>query len=116
MCSGGRHTNNAAEIEAVTKAMEIARREFGNSDLRDLTVKTDSEFVKNFQHDWRDKWEGNGWRTAKKKPVVNEAELKDLMAEEGRCHAAGFTVHIRHVPREENKKADELAKLGAEMD
>jgi len=109
--SGGRHTNNAAEIEAATRAVQGGRAQGYDS----ITIKTDSEFLTNSQNKWVPKWESNGWRTANNEPVKNRAELSDLNRE---IRASGMEVKFEHVPGHAgnvgNEAADRLAKRGAQ--
>jgi len=108
--SGGRHTNNAAEIEAATRAVQGGRAQGYDS----VTIKTDSEFLTNCQNKWGDKWESNGWRTANNEPVKNRAELSDLRQE---IRESGMDVKFEYVPGHAgnagNEAADKLAKSGA---
>jgi ribonuclease HI len=91
----GRRTNNQAEYEALLLALEQAR-EWPHTDI---VVQTDSELV--FRQ-----LEG-GYK------VKNEL-LKPLFARARDALAGLANVRLRHVPREENRQADKLAKAAAE--
>lgn len=70
--SGGLNntTNNQMELTAVIKALEYIGKEFSFND--ELTIYTDSQYVKNGITSWINNWEKNGWKTAAKKPVKNK--------------------------------------------
>ena len=58
-------TNNRMEIIAVIKALNTIK-------LKQATLITDSQYVKNGIEVWIHKWKDNGWMTAGKKPVKNK--------------------------------------------
>ena len=58
-------TNNRMEIIAVIKALNTIK-------LKQATLITDSQYVKNGIEIWIHKWKDNGWMTAEKKPVKNK--------------------------------------------
>ncbi len=58
-------TNNRMEIIAVIKALNTIK-------LKQATLITDSQYVKNGIEVWIHKWKDNGWMTAEKKPVKNK--------------------------------------------
>jgi len=91
----GETTNNVAEYQALILALENAAQ----MGVRRLAVFSDSELlVKQFNGEYRVK-------NAGLKPFFQRA--KEL--------AEGFTqLSIRHIPREENARADELARQAAE--
>ena len=43
-----------------------------------LTVKTDSELVKNAHEQYMSKWESNGYRNSRNKPVANQEAFREL--------------------------------------
>ncbi len=59
-------TNNRMELLAPIMAL---RKIKSNSEV---TIYTDSTYVKNGITEWIKKWENNGWQGAKKKPVKNK--------------------------------------------
>ncbi|MGL1891942.1 MAG: ribonuclease HI [Spirochaetaceae bacterium] len=72
-------TNNKMELTAVIKALEYIGKEF--SFKEELSIYTDSQYVKNGITSWIINWEKNGWKTAAKKPVKNKEfwiELRTL--------------------------------------
>lgn len=89
-------TNNMAEYHAVISALEVAKRE----GAEDVEIYLDSELVvKQLRGEYRVKNEGL-------KPLYNRAV--SLLNSFNR-------VSISHVPREENRKADALAKSAVKL-
>ena len=77
----------------------------------DVTVHTDSEYVRKGITEWIHGWQQRGWKTADRKPVKN-AEL----AAPG-CAAQAHHVQWRWVKgrqRPGNERADALANRGVE--
>lgn len=95
----GRQTNQRAEIKAASRGINQAREQ-GYSEV---TVRTDSNYVKNAAESWIPNWERSGWS----KPVVNKAEFQEL-----RESMKGIKVNFEKVPSEANA-ADRLARDGA---
>lgn len=60
-------TNNKMELTAVINALRFAldKRE------HEVTILTDSQYVKNGITQWIHSWKRNGWRTSSKAPVKN---------------------------------------------
>ena len=68
-------TNNRMELMAPIMALKKIK---SNSDI---TIYTDSNYVKNGITVWIKKWEKNGWKNSNKKPVKNKdlwVRLNDL--------------------------------------
>jgi ribonuclease HI len=67
-------TNNRMELRAVISSLEdldnVLKAAGGNP--KNITVFTDSEYVKSGITKWMLNWKANGWRTAAKKPVKNQ--------------------------------------------
>jgi len=103
-----RATNNVAEIEAVSKAAEIAKE----NQVRKLEIISDSKYVYDCFSTWMPKWKQNGWKTSNRKPVKNRNELEHMES-----ILSGLEIKWSHVESHSgnhgNDKADELAKLGA---
>ena len=98
-------TNNRMELMAAISALETLSR------VSEITVVTDSAYVKNGVTQWIHGWKRNGWRTADKKPVKNADLWQRLDAAQ-----AHHTVHWQwikgHAGHAENERADELARRG----
>lgn len=99
----GRQTNQRAEIVAARRGIEQARAQGFN----EVTVKTDSNYVKNAAESWIPNWQRNGWKSAGRKPVVNKSEFQDLQNS-----MEGIKVKFEKVTSESNA-ADKLARDGA---
>ena len=71
--SGGEKatTNNRMELSAAIAALDAAVK---NNDwrTRKIEVYSDSQYVKNGITSWIKNWKKNGWKTAAKKPVLNQ--------------------------------------------
>lgn len=71
--SGGEKqtTNNRMELTAAISALAAvcAKNEWKS---RPLAVYSDSQYVKNGITSWIKNWKKNGWKTAAKKPVLNQ--------------------------------------------
>ena len=98
-------TNNRMELMAAISALETLSR------VSEITVVTDSTYVKNGVTQWIHGWKRNGWRTADKKPVKNADLWQRLDTAQAR-----HTVHWQwikgHAGHAENERADELARRG----
>ena len=70
--SGGatRTTNNKMELEAVIQALRVIAEQ--TAAPRDVTIHTDSQYVKNGITSWITTWLRNGWMTSARKPVKNQ--------------------------------------------
>ena len=107
--SGGAEltTNNQMELMAAISALEALERS------AEITIVTDSTYVKNGVTGWIHGWKKRGWKKGDKKPVVN----KDLWQQLDQLNAVR---DIRwewvkgHAGDAGNEKADELARRGAE--
>lgn len=72
LSGGEKHTtNNRMELSAAINALTAV---YNTERLRGKTIKfyTDSQYVKNGITSWIAKWKQNGWKTAAKKPVLNQ--------------------------------------------
>ncbi|NRB04309.1 MAG: ribonuclease HI [Rhodobacteraceae bacterium] len=98
-------TNNRMELMAAITALEtLARRS-------QITVVTDSSYVKNGVTSWIHGWKRNGWKTASKKPVKN-VELWQRLDEAAARHDVQWEWVKGHAGHPENERADALARGG----
>ena len=71
--SGGKKqtTNNRMELSAAINALEAVVK---NTEWRSrhVEVYSDSQYVKNGITSWIKNWKKNGWKTAAKKPILNQ--------------------------------------------
>jgi ribonuclease HI len=96
--------------------MELAAAIEGFARLKEacsVEIVTDSEYVKNGISQWIHGWKRNGWKTAAKKPVVNQ-DLWMLLDEAINQHKTTWTWTKGHAAHEDNNRCDELASLAAE--
>lgn len=104
---GGREehtTNNRMELMGAIKALEFA----GTLDTVPIELYTDSEYVMKGITEWISGWQKRNWRTASKKPVLNQDLWKRLLeVSEGKeiswKYVAGHSGHKL------NDRCDEIA-------
>ena len=75
----------------------------------EISIYTDSTYVKDGITTWIKKWEKNGWKTASKKPVKNVElwkKLKDLSSK----HSIKWIWVKGHAQNKYNNIVDELAR------
>ena len=65
-------TNNQMELLAPIKAIQKFKKK------TEISIFTDSTYVKDGITTWIKQWEKNGWKTASKKPVKNKELWKKL--------------------------------------
>ena len=100
-------TNNRMELMAAIKALEALKRP------SQLTLHTDSTYVKDGLTKWIVRWKRNGWKTAAKKPVKNQDLWQALEAACERQEISWKWVR-GHDGDEGNERADALACKGSE--
>ena len=101
-------TNNRMEIAAVIEALRLINSQ---QPLRHshVTIRSDSQYiVKAFNDRWIDAWQRNGWRTAKKQPVLNQ-DLWEALIREIAPHQAEFVWVKGHAGDPMNEECDRLA-------
>ena len=109
LCGGALETtNNQMELMAAIKALESLKESC------QVELFTDSKYVKLGITEWIMRWKTNGFKNAKKKPVVN-AELwirLDAVASQHQINWQWVKGHAGHV---DNERADALANQGLEL-
>jgi ribonuclease HI len=98
-------TNNRMELMAAISALEALNKPV------EITVVTDSAYVKNGVTEWIHGWKRNGWRTASKDPVKN-AELWQRLETAQARHKVVWRWIKGHAGHAENERADALARAG----
>ena len=96
-------TNNKMELTAAIKALEYFETK------KNLTIYTDSKYVKDGIESWIINWKKNGWKTSTKKIVKNKElwmQLDNLIDK----HSVTWKWVKGHAGFEFNEKADELAR------
>ncbi|RIX99523.1 ribonuclease HI [Aureimonas flava] len=103
-----RATNNVMELEAATRALTALPL-----DARG-TIWSDSTYVVDGANEWVPKWERNGWKKSKSKPVANVPEWLRLVAEWRRRPGVKFAWMRGHAGHRYNELADTLANAEAQ--
>ena len=98
-------TNNRMELLAAIEALNALERS------SEITVVTDSAYVKNGVTGWIHGWKRNGWKTSNKKPVKN-ADLWQALDTAQDRHQVKWEWIKGHAGHAENERADELARAG----
>jgi ribonuclease HI len=98
-------TNNRMELMAAISALEALSKPV------EITIVTDSAYVKNGVTEWIHSWKRNGWRTAGKAPVKNAELWQRLDAAQSR-HKVIWRWIKGHAGHVENERADALARAG----
>ena len=100
-------TNNRMELMAAISALEALLRP------SDITIVTDSAYVKNGITEWMVAWKRKGWRTSSGSTVKNEDLWRRLDAARA-LHRVEWAWIKGHAGHAENERADELARAGME--
>lgn len=105
--SGGeaQTTNNRMELLAAISALEALTRP------TELTIVTDSAYVKNGITEWVSGWKRKNWRTAGGSPVKN-VELWQRLEAAAAKHQVTWRWIKGHAGHAENERADALARAG----
>lgn len=98
-------TNNRMELMAAIKALSNLNRSC------DLTLYTDSQYVRKGITEWIEGWKKRGWKTAAKKPVKNADLWKELDLQVAR-HSIDWVWVKGHAGNAGNELADQLANRG----
>lgn len=104
---GGREehtTNNRMELTATIKALEFLTP----YSILPTTVFTDSEYVMKGITEWINKWQKKNWKTANKKPVLNQ-DLWQRLLELTNGKNIEWTYVAGHAGVHLNERADEIA-------
>lgn len=100
-------TNNRMELMAAIEALNALNREC------EVTLRTDSTYVRDGITKWVHGWQRNGWRTAARKPVKNAELWQALVGASGR-HTIEWQWVKGHSGDPDNERADELACAAAD--
>ena len=95
-------TNNRMELLALIMAIKRIKEK------SEITVYTDSTYLKNGITDWIKKWEKNGWKSSSNQPIKNKdlwLELNNLCLK----HKVSWNWVEGHSNNEFNNLADKLA-------
>ncbi|PID65427.1 MAG: ribonuclease HI [Gammaproteobacteria bacterium] len=98
-------TNNRMELTAAIKALELLTRPC------QIELWTDSTYVKKGISEWIVAWKKNNWKTAAKKPVVNQ-DLWQRLDKLTQQHDISWHWVKGHAGHPGNEMADQLANQG----
>ena len=108
LCGGETHTtNNRMELTGAIRALEALKYPCR------VRLHTDSKYVQQGISEWIHNWKLRGWKTAAKKPVMNEdlwRSLDDVTAK----HQVQWVWVKGHAGHDGNERADALANRGIE--
>lgn len=95
-------TNNRMELMAAIQALMALKKPC------QISLSTDSQYVKKGITEWLPQWERRAWRTANKKPVKN-SDLWKALAEQTERHHINWEWVKGHSGHPENDRVDNLA-------
>lgn len=98
-------TNNRMELTAAIRALEALKRPC------QVTLTTDSQYVRKGITEWLADWKRRGWKTSARKPVKN-ADLWQLLEAAAGRHQVEWRWVRGHTGHPENERADQLANRG----
>ena len=98
-------TNNRMEMEAAIRSLESI------VESSNITITTDSNYLKDGITQWLEGWKKNDWKTASKKPVKN-IDLWMRLDELSQFHNVNWKWVKGHSGHRENEIADLLANKG----
>jgi ribonuclease HI len=105
-------TNNRMELKAVIEALKFIKE----NNFKEVTIYADSAYVLGGVTTWIKGWEKNGWKTANKKPVLNQdlwKELINLVREVNtKINWQKVKGHSGHIY---NDKADSIATMNSNL-
>ena len=95
-------TNNRMELLAAIRGLEALTRPC------EVSVTTDSEYLRNGITKWLSNWKAQGWKTSAKKQVKNR-DLWERLDEAAGRHTVSWHWVRGHTGHAENELADTLA-------
>jgi ribonuclease HI len=98
-------TNNRMELQAAIEGLRAL------NEPCQVSLTTDSQYVRKGITEWIGAWKQRGWRTAAKKPVKN-VELWQALDEQVARHQVEWHWVKGHSGHRENELADALANRG----
>lgn len=99
-------TNNRMELMAAIMALESLKRPCT------VDIHTDSQYLRHGITEWIKGWKRNGWKTAAKKPVLNQDLWMELDALTQQ-HQIEWKWTKGHADHPDNNRCDELATSAA---
>ncbi|XOV77916.1 MAG: ribonuclease HI [Aestuariibacter sp.] len=102
-------TNNRMELLAAIIGLEALKSPC------EVTLTTDSQYVRKGITEWISNWKRRDWRTADKKPVKNK-DLWQRLDKATESHKIQWNWVKGHSGHPENERCDELARGAAESE
>ena len=120
---GGREdhtTNNKMELTAAIKSLEfVSKLKSHNANKPTVSLHTDSEYVMKGITVWVHSWQKKGWKTANRKPVLNQDLWQELLALTERVTSTNSRIEWKYVAGHAgvplNERADEIATSCADL-
>ena len=100
-------TNNRMELMAAIMALEALKSPC------EVTLHTDSQYVKKGIGEWLPNWIRRGWKTAGGEPVKNK-DLWERLAAANTRHQVQWRWVKGHAGHVDNERVDQLARAAAE--
>ncbi len=97
-------TNNRMELMAAIQALMVLKKPC------QISLSTDSQYVKKGITEWLPQWKRRAWLTANKKPVKNSDLWKELAQQAERHHICWEWIK-GHSGHPENDRVDSLANV-----
>ncbi len=106
-------TNNRMELRAAIEALSFISKS-QNLKISKLTVYTDSSYLANGITRWIHGWQKKGWKTANKKPVLNQDLWEQLLRYSTIYRTITWKQIAGHADTAGNIRADEIATAFAD--
>lgn len=108
----GVSTNNAAEVTALIRALELCMRE----GVKFLKVRADSNYTINGYKSWMHGWVKRNWKDQQGQPIINQELWIRAYELHTELAATGFKIEFQHVKGHSgefgNENADKMATAG----
>ena len=95
-------TNNRMELQAAISALTALKQPC------EVTLFTDSEYLRQGITEWLSRWKANNWRTVDRKPVKND-DLWRQLDEVASRHSINWQWLKGHAGHPDNERCDQLA-------
>jgi len=95
-------TNNRMELQAAIEGLRAA------GDEKEIILVTDSEYLRKGITEWIHSWKRRGWRTAAKKPVLNQDLWREL--DQLNTPTIQWQYTKGHAGDPDNERCDEIAQ------
>jgi ribonuclease HI len=100
------------ELSGAIEALKYVNKNYSNCNVK-IDLTTDSKYVKDGIESWIIKWKTNGWRTSKRKPVINQDLWRELDSLNTKLKPKWHWVE-GHSGNKYNEMVDELANSEAQ--